>query len=154
MVSKSPQISEYSWSFFTNLIFCLTGTENEIKNFTSSNICNQINQGIGIEFIDKICVILMNFIIRDSNYFINGKDIAGVKFIDRIMFLIERLVLISSTKKTEFESCNAIKIIIVMLDSLKGNIDFLFEKIIVFIINQLKISRTEYYKAVLINSVN
>ena len=154
MVTKSPKITEFCWSLFSPLIFTLTGSEEEIKLFKIINPSSkEFYIGIGLEHIDKICVILMNFLIRDSIYFLNGNDNYGEKFINRTMSLVDLLVKISSTKKTEFEGCNAIKIIIVMLESLKGKLDFLFESILMFIIEQLKVSRTEYYKTVLINSV-
>jgi hypothetical protein len=154
IIVLSNTISKFSWSLYTPLIFSLIGTDEEIKYILTTNDNYYYYQKIGYEYIDKICSILMNYIIRDPHTFVTSNDPYNQSYVNRTMTFIEQLVKISSSKKTEFEACNAIKIISVMLESLEGKIDFLFEKLVIFLIEQLKVSRTEYYKIKIVGGLS
>jgi hypothetical protein len=154
IIVLSNTISKFSWSLYTPLIFSLTGTEEEIKYILTTNDNYYYYQKIGYEYIDKICSILMNYIIRDPHTFVTSNDQYNQSYVNRTMTFIEQLVKISSSKKTEFEACNGIKIISVMLESLEGKIDFLYDKLVIFLIEQLKVSRTDYYKIKIVGALS
>ena len=153
MVSKSPVISKYSWGYLSILVDIVVGLEEDLKKFIAENNSESDFQGLGFEMLDKISIIIMNYIIRDPEIFLTGTDSQNRSFLMRVLYLIERTIIIGGKKQDDLDSCHAIKLLIVLFDSLKGKIDNLLENFMKFLIVNLKTAKTIYYKIIIVQAV-
>jgi hypothetical protein len=135
------------------LIDVVVGFEEDLKKFVDEKNNDCDFQGLGYEMLDRISIIFMNYIIREPDRFLTEKDHQGRSYIHRIMYLIERVMRINQRKKDELDNCQAVKILIAMLETCKGKINDLFEGFVKFVLEQLKISKTVYYKIILIQAI-
>lgn len=77
--------------------------------------------GYGFEYISQICVSLQNFISKDPATFLSTYD--GETFIARTFRFIERSLKINATSEHMLDGVVIMKVLMAMLENLKGRID-------------------------------
>ena len=153
LTSKSNVISTNCWNYLSVLVDLVVGLDEELKTYNESNKSYTDFQGIGFEMLGRISIILMNFIIREPDKFLTGVDCKGRSFLMRVMYMIERVIWIGTKKREELDNCHAIKIIIVLFESCKERLDNFVDSLFKFVIDNLKIAKSTYYKVSLIQAV-
>ncbi len=81
-------------------------------------------------------------------------DKNNIKYLDRIFQLVQRIIIICKSKKLFQNVKYALKLLNVVIESLKGKIDTIVVTIINFLISELKESPKQSYKIALIESVS
>jgi hypothetical protein len=71
----------------------------------------------------------------------------------RTLTVVQRIISISKSKKEIDAARAAIQLLVIMVESLKGRIDSLFNEIVIFTITELTKSNSKSYKISLIELV-
>jgi hypothetical protein len=71
----------------------------------------------------------------------------------RTLLVVQRIISISKAKKEMDSARAAIQILVIMVESLKGNIDTIFNEIVIFAITELSKTNSKSYKVSLIELV-
>ena len=130
-------IPNHVWKFFIPLIESVTGTEEELTEF-SKEYPGQVFVGIGNESLFDISKIISAFIAKDPNNFINMKDKKGVTYFDHTIKLIDNIISLSESKKSYYEIKYLLRIIHTLFECYKGKIDNFLEQIIKYILLKYK----------------
>ena len=123
------KIPNVLWKYFLPLIESVIGSPEEINQF-KEEYPNKIYEGIGYDYSNIICKIIVIFISKDPKNFLEGKLDNNKNYIDYTMKYIEEIIKISETKSKYKRIKNAFDIIITIFFIYKGNVDNLLKQIL------------------------
>jgi hypothetical protein len=103
------EVSHAMWKIFPQLLFLVCGNEDDPDG------------GYGFEYISQIAVSIQNFISKDPRTFLTVYE--GETFIARTFRFIERALKINSTSEHMLDGVVIMKVLMAMLENLKGQID-------------------------------
>jgi len=138
--SNNAPMSNLTWSIYPELLKTLTICHN-----------NNLEPSIGFDHLQEIITNIMSFIIKDPENFINQNN---VRYIDITVNLIPDLITVSRLKINDEVNCSyVIKILIIILETYKGKIDYLLKDILSFVIIELKSAKQTVYKSILLQTI-
>ena len=117
------------WKVFPHLLFLVNGDENDPDG------------GFGFEYISQIAVSIQNFISKDPNTFLQIAEGRGKTHIEMTFGFIMRALKINETSEHMLDGVVVMKVLIAMLENLKGRIDEALQYILKICIGQLQLEK-------------
>lgn len=149
---RRPKVSASLWSFFTKINFCIIGDEEENK-IVKEKYPDSALMGIGYENLDELFHVLMLFIVKDGGTLITSSDEYGVLYISRLLQTVNQVIENTTNNADIPNLITASKILIVLLDTLKGKIDAFLKIFLDFAMQKLFTVKNASFRNILLQVV-
>ncbi|MCQ2817601.1 MAG: hypothetical protein MJ252_10085, partial [archaeon] len=141
LLKNCIQIPNFLWKFYFIVIKSVIGTNEEKQNFSLINP-NQTFEGFGYEYLDTICKIIYLYITKGINAFLDSMNKRDNLFTSAFKF-VENSIEILENRKEEEKLFFPFEIIESLFSSFPGRINDFYQRILNFILNQIKSNKTE-----------
>lgn len=135
-----PQI----WEYYSKAIESVIGTEKEIlehkKDFPDS-----LYIGVGYESLDKVLSVLLLFITKDNNTFVNGNNGNRLFYISHSINFVQKVVEYAISNREKHNTKYAFKLLSGILETSRGKINDLIPDFLNFGITYIEAKKNGSY---------
>eukprot|EP00826_Nyctotherus_ovalis_P005627 TRINITY_DN1127_c0_g1_i16.p1 TRINITY_DN1127_c0_g1~~TRINITY_DN1127_c0_g1_i16.p1 ORF type:complete len:481 (+),score=165.40 TRINITY_DN1127_c0_g1_i16:73-1515(+) len=136
------------WEFFPLVVSITVGMPEEV----AANEAIKQGGSWAYESLKDLITSVQNLVTRDPEGFLSGSSANGTH-VELMFTLINRIIEISKSREHEAESVLAIKLILSMLEALKGRLGLYFATIMRIILNELSMAKKSVYRKILIQAL-
>ncbi|CDW76775.1 UNKNOWN [Stylonychia lemnae] len=117
-------VSKNMWKIFPQLIYIICGE-------------NDPDGGYGFEYLSQVCVSIQNYIAKDPNSFLSIGEGQTQTFIAITFQFVEKTLKMNKESPDQLDGIVIMKVLIAMLENLKGRIDEALQYILKICIEEL-----------------
>ena len=140
---KQGAISASIWKLFAQLLYVVCGEEGEEEH----------GGGYGFEYISQIAVSLQNYIAKDPDHFLTVGEGQSQTYIALTFKFIECALKINRNSLHKLDGIVVMKVLIAMLENLKGRIDEALPYILKICVSELQEKIPKSFTSMIIQTV-
>lgn len=161
LLYKSSKLNDELLFYYPILVYFITGKPQgnpvrdigQLPRIFQDIIKSSRVFGNRLDSFENMIGCFLNYIAKTGTQFLKSTDIYGIKFVDLLFEMIKKIGNECIRNNNYGDLCLSIRLLIGLIENLRGKIDFLMEKILDIGCDLIKQNKTDSLKSVLIQLI-